>query len=307
MRFPTLPIAFALAGGVLVQPAAVEISHAEQDDEHQEIVRMTPDELDEFGIEVATAAGGTIVSTLSVPGEVRSNADRLAHIVPRYAGIVTAVNARTGQQVEAGQVLAIVESSESLSSFEVATRISGTIIEKHLTLGEAVDRETPVFVVADLSTVWIELTVYQRDISLVEVGQAVDVLVGHERQARARIDYVTPVLNEQTRSATARLELANTDGTWKPGMFVTGTIVISDGRVEVAIPRSALQTIEGKPVVFVETVEGLVAQPVLVGRTDPDQVEILEGLSAGERYVTSGGFTLKAELQKESFDDGHGH
>jgi cobalt-zinc-cadmium efflux system membrane fusion protein len=181
------------------------------------------------------------------------------------------------------------------------------VIEKHITLGEAVGREVPAFVIADLSSVWVDLTVYQRDLARIGVGKPVEVYVGHELGGKGTITYVTPVVSEKTRTATARVVLDNQQGQWRPGMFVTGSIVVERETVAVVVARTALHSFEGRAVVFLETHEGFVPQPVTIGRMDAASAQVLEGLSPGDRYVIVGGFTLKAELGKESFGEGHAH
>jgi len=191
----------------------------------------------EFAVEMARAAAGNIATHLELPGEVQPNADQLAHIVPRYEGIVTEVRVHEGDVVKAGQVLAIVESDASLAPFPVKTLIGGTVIAKHIALGEAVSRNRSAFVVADLSTVWIDLTVYQRDLQHIAVGQTVQVLVGHDAAPElAKIAYVTSVIAEETRTATARLVMANSDHFWRPGMFVTADVLIAEVAATVAVP-----------------------------------------------------------------------
>jgi len=292
-------------------------AHAEHDDhdehagqaadEHRR-VRLGPEELEEFEIEVATAGPGVIERHLELPGEVRPNADRLAHIVPRYSGIVTEVRASIGDHVEQGQTIAVIESDESLATFAVKTLIPGTVIAKHVTLGEAVTRDGDIFVIADLSSVWIDLTVYQRDLEAVEPGQQARIYVGHHlAHATGTISYVTPIVDERTRTATARVVLENRDARWRPGMFVTARVLIERAEVPVAVPVTALHDLEESTVVFVETAEGFAPQPVSTGRRSQTEVEILAGLEAGARYVSRGGFTLKAELGKGSFGHGHAH
>lgn len=294
-------------------PAAVAAGQDDHDDHdhaaHAERVLLGEAERAEFGIEVGTAGPDTIETYLTVPGEVRANADRLAHIVPRFSGIVTEVRVHQGDHVAKGQVLAVVESDESLAPFEVRTLIGGTVIEKHITLGEAVSRDHDAFVIADLSTVWVDLTVYQRDLARVHEGQTAQVFVGHgTTSGEAPIDYVTPIVDETTRTATARVELRNADGHWRPGMFVRGRILLDRAAASVAVPRTALHTYEGGTVVFVETAEGFEPRSVTPGRAGRDVVEIAEGLRAGERYARTGGFTLKAELGRESLGHaGHAH
>ncbi len=292
------------------RPVLAEEGHTGEHDQEQEkdLVRLSPSEMQEFNIQVAVAGPGEIVLMRSLPGEVKVNDNRLAHIVPRYSGIVTEVRANVGDAVHEGQVLAIVEGDESLAPYEMTTFIAGTIIEKHMTLGEPVSREKGGFLVADLSTVWIDITVYQRDLDLIKVGGEATV------QARAKdrgisgiVSYVTPVVDEHTRTATARVVIENPDGHWRPGMFVMADIKTHEIAAEVVVPFSAVHTMEGRDVVFVETPEGFEPRPVTIGRKSKMQMEIVSGLEPGDRYVTVGGFTLKAELSKDSLGDGHAH
>jgi cobalt-zinc-cadmium efflux system membrane fusion protein len=290
------------------EKAGAHEEHAGHDEHEEATVGLTPTELAEFGIEVEPAAPGTIVLHVSLPGEVQPNADRLAHIVPRYAGIVTEVRVGIGDDVRRGDVLAIVESDESLAPFEIRTLISGTVIQKHITLGEAVSRDQDVFVIADLDSVWVDLTVYQRDLARVAVGQTVRISAGHELPvATGVVSYVTPLVDEETRTATARVVLPNPDGAWRPGMFVTGEITIERHGARVAVPRTAVFTIDDDTVVFVESADGFRPRPVTLRLADETHLEIVAGLGPGERYVSRGGLTLKAELQKASFGHGHAH
>ena len=300
--FLTFVLTLALAGSL-----AAFVS-AEKGAAEHELIRFSPEELDEFGITTATAGQGIIERYLELAGEVQPNADLLAHIVPRYSGIVTEVRAAIGDYLKQGQVLAIVESDESLAPFEVTTLISGTIIDKHVALGEAVSREREIFVIADLSSVWIDLMVYQNDLDTITTGRKATIYVGHDATRDGGIiSYVTPIVDEQTRTATARVVLSNEKHYWRPGMFVTAKVLIESVRVPLSVPRSAINILEEETVVFVDTGEGFRPQAVTLGRGSKSHVEILSGLSVGDRYVDHGGFTLKAELGKEALGDDHGH
>jgi membrane fusion protein, heavy metal efflux system len=283
------------------------LTRAEEGEDHGEIVQLTSEEIQELGIEIGPAGPGSIEIALEVPGEVKPNANRLAHIVPRFSGIVTEIRTDIGDEVEAEQTLAILQGDESLAPFAVKTLIPGTVIEKHVTLGEAVGRNTVAYVVSDLGSVWVELTIFQRDLDRVKVGQTAEIMVGHDSRGEGTISYITPVLVESTRSATARVVLGNSRGRWRPGMFVTGKIAIDDRPGDLVIPRTALESFEGRAVVFVQTPDGFVPRPVELGRMDRNSAEVLGGLSSGERYIRRGGFTIKAELQKDSIGEGHGH
>jgi len=287
--------------------AAPERAHADEQEEGEEAVRLAPEVLVEFGIEVATAGPGPIERTIALPAEVRANQDRVAHIAPRFAGIVREVRAGIGDAVKAGQVLAIVE-SESLAPYPLKTQIDGVVIAKHITVGEPVSSDRDCFTVADPRDVWVDASVYQNHLRDVRLGQPALISAGHGLdEAQGTISYVSPVVDEETRTATARVVLPNLDGVWRPGLFVTARIAVERAEVPVAAPLTALEVVEGATVVFVEGEHGFAPRPVTLGRRDHARVEVLTGLAPGERYVAKGGFTLKAELARGEMRGGHAH
>ncbi|MFQ5514869.1 MAG: efflux RND transporter periplasmic adaptor subunit [Myxococcota bacterium] len=282
--------------------------HGGEESDHDGPIRLSEAERTEFGIELEEAGPGQIALTIELPGEVRPNQDRLAHLVPRFSGIVKEVRKQIGDPVKAGEVLALIESSESLASYPLKSLIAGTVIAKHITRGEAVSTESEAFVVADLSSVWVDLSVYQKDLDRLRVGQPVSIATGHAAPAaEGTISYLAPVVDEQTRTATARVVLPNPEGTWRPGLFVTGTVTVDRADVPVSIPRDAVQTLGDQTVVFVLDSDGLEPRPVRLGRSDRWRLQILDGLSPGDRFVSRGAFTLKSELEKAGFEAGHGH
>ena len=314
-------VAVAFAGAAVVyrvlgpskdQHAAVEEHQGEEEghDEHGEeaVVQLTTAEMKEFGIEVGLAEGGTLHIYTTLPGEIVANQDHVAHVVPRFPGIVTDVRKQLGDHVEKGEVLAIIESNESLVEYQMKALIDGIVIEKHITLGEVLGEDDEAYVVADLSTVWVNLSVYQEDLPDVRTGLTAVISAGHDiPDVTAKISYVGPVVDEHTRTGLARAVLSNEKGLWRPGLFVTARILVSEETVPLLVPETALQTIEEKTCVFIETNEGFEPQPVELGRRNDTYVEVVSGLTAGQRYVTRGGFTIKAELSKGTFGDGHGH
>lgn len=306
LSFPTARIENTL--GARAAFAEVHGDHDDHDDHGANVVKLSPAEMDEFSVRVTSAGPGRIATYVDLPGEVVPNADRVAHIVPRYAGIVKEVHKRIGDIVEKDDVLAIIESSESLSAYELKTLLGGTVIAKHITRGEAVTRESQAFVIADLSDVWIELSVYQRDLARVAPGQKVIISTGHHMpDVEGAVSYVSPVVDEHTRTALARVVMRNDEGAWRPGMFVTGRVEVESAQVGVAVPLAALQTSHDEVVVFVETDDGFEPRPIKLGRASTTHAEVLSGLSHGERYVASGGFILKAELGRAELGDGHAH
>ena len=303
-------IALLTLGG---QPAVIRAQdheghdHEAEPEGHQAVV-LTPAEQAEFNIETAPAGPGVISISINLPAEIHANDDHLAHIVPRYEGIVTEVLVQVGDQVSVGQILAYIEGDASLAVYPLKTRIAGTVISKHITRGEAADRSRAPFVIADLSTVWLDIYVFQRELDRVHQGQSLTVTFGSDREpARAEISYVSPVVDEVTRTSVARAVLDNQDGRWRPGMFVTASVEVGTHQVEVAVPSSALFTVHDHPVVFIADEHGFEVREVITGVDNGALVEILAGLTPGETIVTRGGFTLKAELEKSTFGDGHNH
>lgn len=269
---------------------------------HSKVIKLTDDDLKEFGIEVKEVGAGVITNHIDVTGEIKAEPSRLSHLIPRYSGIVKEVYKTVGEEVKQGDVLALIESNESLTTYEVQSLMDGTIIELHMAKGELVGGEELALTVANLDKVWATLSIYQRDINKIKVGQRALVSFGSEEKGEAgTISYVSPVVDEATRTTTARVIMNNTSGKWRPGMFVSAKIFVSEKKVPIVVEKSALQTLEDKTVVFIKRGDEFFPQQVKLGMQNDVTVEITSGLQTGQQYVSKGSFILKAEILKESF------
>ncbi len=202
------------------------------------------------------------------------------------------------------------ERDANITRYEIRAPVAGTVTAKHIALGESLESSTEIFTVADLSSVWINLTVYLKALEAVQVGQEVELKIDHSGvEGRGTVSMITPFTDEATRSATARIVLANEDGRWRPGTFVTGRIKFSELNVPIVVPRVAVQVVEGNSVVFVAEDGAFRMVTVETGRSDLEQVEIVGGLASGTAYVTEGAFNLKATMITSNLDAhaGHGH
>jgi cobalt-zinc-cadmium efflux system membrane fusion protein len=202
------------------------------------------------------------------------------------------------------------EHDEAITRYEIRSPIAGIVTEKHVSLGESLDADADIFTVVDMNSVWVNLTVYTKNLGAVRPQQDVTLRVDHSgAQARGNVSMVTPFAEESTRSATARVVLDNRDGAWMPGTFVTGFINTSEANLPVVAPKHAVQNIEGRDVVFVEHEGTFEMNPVTVGRADRTHVEILAGLEPGTPYVAEGAFQLKATVITSALGShaGHGH
>lgn len=199
------------------------------------------------------------------------------------------------------------ELEERLAWYELKAPFAGQVIEQHLTRGELLTEETDAYVVADLGTVWVDLSVYPKEVGRVRAGLRAIVSTGEGIAAEGRITYVAPTVDPETRAGLARVSLPNPGGEWKPGMFVSGEVVVDEAHVAVLVPRTAILNVDGRTVVFVREGEAFEARPVTIGRGNELRVELTAGLRPGESYAAEGGFALKAHLAKGSFGDGHDH
>jgi cobalt-zinc-cadmium efflux system membrane fusion protein len=202
-----------------------------------------------------------------------------------------------------------VESSyreENLARYEIRAPISGLIIEKAIAQGQTLKEDEEIYTVADISTVWTAVTVYPKDLAVVQVGQKATVkATAFDIEDKGPVTYITNLIGEQTRTATARIELDNRDGKWRPGMFVNAELEAEEIQVPVAVSMDAIQKIRDWAVVFGRYGEYLEARPLELGRSDGQMVEVLKGLSAGEQYAVGNSFAIKAELGKSGASHDH--
>ena len=196
------------------------------------------------------------------------------------------------------------EKDTDYSRFEIKAPFDGTLIDKHLTLGEVVNLDTRCFVLADLSDVWVDITVYPADLGRVATGQAARIRSdGPADEATGEVALVSPVVDDATQTATARVVLKNSDMRWKPGTFVRVEITIGSKPVGILLPLEAIQTVDGQSVVYVETPEGFETKPVRVGRSNATQAEVISGVKPGERVVVKNAFLVKSQGMKRELGE----
>lgn len=299
------------AGHDHAEEAAHGESHTEHEghDDHEEggPVQLTTEVRKEFGIELAQAGPGTLHEEVVLPGEIRFNQTAVAYATPRFDGTVEKIHARLADQVKKDDVLAVLESSDTLRPFEVKAPFDGTIVSYDITPGQTVAAGTSLFTVADLSTVWADLQIYQKNFGQIKEGLKVRITGGHNLPTfRGVIDYVAPTVDEHTRTGIARIVVENPKRVWKPGMFIKGNIAVERHPVELMVPRSAVLTVEGATAVFVQTAEGFEPRPVEIGHSDSEYLHVVRGLERGETYVSKNAISIKAEMGKGSFG-GHNH
>lgn len=196
--------------------------------------------------------------------------------------------------------------SGNLTRYEIRSPIDGVITDKKISVGEVLKDDANIFVVADLSTVWVEMTVYAKDVNSVQLGQKARVkATSFEAQADGKVAYVGALVGEQTRAAKARLVLPNPKGLWRPGLPVNVELTAEEVEVPLAISADAVQTLRESSVVFGRYGNQFEARPIELGRSDGKMVEVLGGLEPGERYASRNSYLIKADIGKAGASHDH--
>jgi len=190
---------------------------------------------------------------------------------------------------------------------EVRSPIAGRVVERKVDLGSAVGRdnlETELFMIVDLDRVWVELAASPADLPAIKERQSM-LVTSRDVAAKANgsIVFISPLMDKETRAARVVGEIANGEGAWRPGSFVTAAIAVEKRPVSVAAPASVIQTMDSQKVVFVRTMEGFEKRPIIIGRGDERLVEVVKGLEVGESVAATNTFSLKAEFMKGKGED----
>lgn len=348
----------------------------DHNDAHTESILLADEDIAAAGIQIELAGPATIQSIIELPGEIRFNDDRTAHVLPRVSGVVQSVPVSLGQTVKKGQLLAVIASAAvseqrselqaaqkrlllarstyqreqklwqekisaeqdyrqaehalreaeiavanigqklsalgvpanaaSLNHFELRAPFDGSIVEKHISVGESVNETMQLFTISDLRTVWAAISVAANRLDQVRVGEKAFIRsTALDQRVAGTVSYVGALLGEQTRAATAHVVLNNPKLAWRPGLFVTVELIVADEEVPVAVSTEAIQSLENQTVVFAKIPGGFVPRAVRTGRSDATRIEILQGLQAGDRYAAAGSFILKSDLGKAAAEHSH--
>jgi len=390
----SLPIFNAVSSGEQKQEKPAADSKKPKTAERSDAIVMNLDQMTKQGIKLAAAKPGALQRHLIVPGLITPAPDRVARVPARVVGTVAEMRKQLGDHVEAGDIVAVLDSREvaeakseyltarvnldlqqtnydrskslwekrvspeaqylqaqatfsesqlrvdlarqklsalgldartvlsdaekekkeeapsTLRKYELRAPLSGRIIERKVDVGTAVGKEgdpADLYTIADLSTIWVDLSVPTFQLEQIKEGAAVQISAAgeqSEKRQEAKLIFISPVLSSDTRSARVIAAIPNKEGLWRPGDFISAEVEIARETVPVLVPHSAIQRIDFDKVVFVRTEAGFEKREIKVGRSDDDSVEILSGLKAGEQIAVANSFLLKAELGKsEAADD----
>lgn len=269
-------------------------------------VEMSDESAASVGLEFEKAEPRTLETRLEMIGRIVPNEDAMAKVTPRFPGIVIETEKRLGERVGKGELLAVVESNQSLTTYEITAPIDGIIIERDVSKGGAVGSDKPIYVIADLSTVWVELQVRREDYGSLEEGREIHVTDGISGEtATATLEYFTPFGSAKTQTLRAIASLPNPDLAWRPGILVRAEMVVEEREVPVAVRTAALQTFRDWDVVFMKSGDVYEIGILELGRRDGDWIEVTSGIEPGTTYVSGNAFVVKADTLKDGASHDH--
>lgn len=351
-----------------------EVEHEQE----SRIIPLSPEQIEATQLSLQPVQGRSLQLKTSFPATIVFNTDRFAHVVTDVAGIAREVRKNLGDQVEAGEILAILESRDiaeakadylatvryeqlaqitltrekglnqkkvsaeadvliaqhdsdkatiqrqlaeqklqalglsleaiqnlpraratDLRLYEVYAPFDGTIVQRDIAPGELIPAGSTPYAIADLTTVWVDIGIHSKDIESIQVGQNLSVINRVSgQQGEARIIYISPVIDSETRAARVIAELENPQKSWRPGTFVTAEAITQTVNAKITVPKDALQRIDGTDVLFIQVNDGIETRCVEVGVSDSHYIEILSGLEVGDSCATQNTFVLKSEVLK---------
>jgi membrane fusion protein, heavy metal efflux system len=216
--------------------------------------------------------------------------------------------------LNAKEIASLESTDKGLSTGKLPFRapISGVVVSRQITAGEMVEPGNNVIVLADLSDVWVWLNIYEQDIASLSAAYGkgevpVEITTGAflSEVFYGKIDYMSSMINENSRALNVRVSLNNKENRLRPGMFCHASIYTGETGEVLTVPRTSILTDEGKTFVFKHVKEDFFLQVfVKVGRKDINSVEILDGLNTGDEVVTGGAFMLKSDVLREKMGAG---
>jgi cobalt-zinc-cadmium efflux system membrane fusion protein len=229
----------------------------------------------EHDLEVAKAAGENSV-----------NGTKAALTAARRHLLILGLNDAT--------IDALAKKTDLAATFSLNSPIDGIVVERNATVGASVGTDANLFKIIDLSRVWIDADVFEKDLPRVRPGQDVKLTVTAFPQSTfsGKVILINSVVDPETRTVKVRTEVANPDGRLKPDMFANVQIVTDVNRAAISIPQSAVLNDDGKAIVFVAEKDGYKKRQVQAGIQNNNRVEIVDGLNAGDKVVVKGNYLL---------------
>ncbi len=290
----TLP--FSLAN------AAISDGHKDEHGEEGHI-EISAQMIKTVGITEQAASAGEIKQRLTLYGNSTTDPSAVSQVSARFPGLITKLSVNVGDKVKQGQIIAEVESNNSLSRYNILAPISGVISKRYANPGE-VANEQVLLTIKNYQQLWLELQVFSTQQAKVTIGQDVTISL-EQQQTESVIKQLLPTDTDKDKDKNtpyiiARVPLDNSQGTWTAGSLLSGSVVINSQAVPLVIDNRAIQIMEGKEVIFIKNEHGFEVREVNLALSDGQFSQVVTGLAQGEIYAVQNSYLLKAELEKSS-------
>lgn len=272
----------------------------DREEENEEAISRIDDQLSEkVGIVTAIASPGSLNQSISVFGKLKQNPEQTYQVQARFPGIIKSINYSIGDRVKKGALLAVIESNESLKTYQVLSPVSGLIVRRQGNVGEST-QERQLFNISNFDTLWAEFQIYPAQQSKVHIGQTVQVIIG-DGAINSTVTHVMPAIDKPY--LVARVKLDNTSKSLSPGLLAKGKIHTRQLNTELAVEKEAVQELGGRLGVFVKEGEEYEFTPLILGQSDDQYVEVIDGLENEAEYVTKNSYLIKADILKSEAED----
>lgn len=293
-----------LAIPVLLFGGCGEKHHEDRHDDGKRMVEMKKDIQESIGLTMAAAEKKKIIADVDVYGVIAQDTEKTVHVAPKTSCILKSLKVEIGQIVDEKSPIATVETDAGTQ--EILSPCHGVVISKYVKEGEKMDSLTSIVTIANPDILRASFDVYEKDLSAIKLEQNVKVttVAYPEKTFVGKVVFISPRVDDQTRTIKIRVDIENEEHFLKFGMFVTGRIQKESEMESIVVPLESIQTLEGEKIVLVKIgEETFEVKKVKVHQQTEDEAAITEGLSEGEVVVVKGSFILKSELLKDQLGE----
>ena len=267
--------------------------------------RITTDAAKAGGIEIETVGPATIGETRELYGTVQLATTARSEIRGQFPGRIVSVTKQVGDTVKRGQLLARIESSESLQVYPVYSTVSGVVAERNGNPGD-VTFDRALYVITDPAQTTVVFNIFPKDLGAIQPGMAVQIeTMEGTAIAAARLGQYLPDGNAEAGTALVRASVPNRGGRLRPGMALRGRVTINAVQVPLAVRTEALQRFRDFTVVFANYGQDYEVRMLELGRKSPEWTEVLSGIKSGTPYAAKGAFLIRADIEKSGASHDH--
>ncbi len=297
--------------GVFISPyirgnkPSEEAIQGEESQGEEGVIKLEKESEELVNFKTVEVKKSLLTEKISIAGQLAQDANETHNVFPPQAGVVVENTAQLGAIVKKGDVLSRIKVEDQPDPIDVRSPYDGVIIGDFDTVGQKVEKISSLCAIADLSKVWANFDIYEKDIAKVKIGQEITLRSSaySDQSFEGKVVFISPRVDETTRTIKIRALIENPAYLLKLGMFVNGEIISQGSQEYITLPAGAVQTLGDKRVVFVKKGDGeFHKKEISIVSQTTDQVAVSEGVNVGDRVVTDGAFLLKSDLLKDELE-----